>query len=96
MVARCDGKPIVWPQPTHGNPNSLPVKKGKLTPWRPASEIIDWEIGTPSIFDRKKPLADNAMRRIARGIQKFVVNNPQPYIVRIGQTGFGGDRLQYE
>ncbi|UII56692.1 DNA cytosine methyltransferase [Cytobacillus spongiae] len=96
MVARCDSKPIVWPQPTHGDPNSLEVKAGRLKPWRTASEIIDWDIGTPSIFERKKPLADNTMRRIARGIQKFVVDNPQPYIVRIGQTGFGGDRLQYE
>lgn len=96
MVARCDGKPIVWPKPTHGDPNSLEVQAGKLKPWRKASEIIDWSIGTPSIFDRKKTLADNTMRRIARGIQKFVVDNPQPYIVRIGQTGFGKDRLQYE
>lgn len=96
MVARCDGKPIKWPVPTHGDPKSLEVKKGKLIPWRAASEIIDWTIGTPSIFDRKKPLADNTMRRIARGIERFVVNNPKPFIVRIGQTGFGGDRLQYE
>lgn len=63
MVARCDGKPINWPIPTHGDPKSLEVKKGKLRSWRTASEIIDWTIGTPSIFDRKKPLADNTMRR---------------------------------
>ncbi|MGE7977313.1 DNA cytosine methyltransferase [Psychrobacillus sp. NPDC093200] len=96
MVARCDGKPIKWPVPTHGDPKSLEVKKGKLRPWRTAGEIIDWSIGTPSIFDRKKPLAENTMRRIARGIERFVVNNPSPFIVRIGQTGFGGDRLQYQ
>jgi DNA (cytosine-5)-methyltransferase 1 len=96
MIARCDGKEIVWPKPTHGDPNSLEVQAGKLLPWRTASEIIDWSIGTPSIFDRKKPLAENTMRRIARGIERFVVNNPSPFIVRIGQTGFGGDRLQYQ
>lgn len=96
MVARCDGRSIVWPEPTHGDPNSLAVQAGKLKPWIPASEIIDWNIGTPSIFERKKALAENTLRRIARGIMKFVVNNPQPYIVRIGQTGFGKDRLQYE
>lgn len=95
MIARCDDKPIVWPEPTHGNPTSLEVKKEKLKPWRTASEIIDWNIGTPSIFERKKPLSENTMRRIARGIQKFVIDNPNPFIVRIGQTGFGGDRLQY-
>ncbi|KOY81557.1 DNA cytosine methyltransferase [Lysinibacillus macroides] len=95
MIARSDGRPIVWPNPTHGDPNSEEVKNGKLKPWRTAGEIIDWSIGTPSIFDRKKPLAENTMRRIARGIERFVVNNPSPFIVRIGQTGFGGDRLQY-
>lgn len=87
MVARCDGKPIVWPQPTHGDPNSLEVKAGRLKPWRTASEIIDWEIGTPSIFERKKPLADNTMRRIARGIQKFVVDNPMPFITQVNHSG---------
>ncbi|UQW98161.1 DNA cytosine methyltransferase [Rummeliibacillus sp. G93] len=96
MIARCDGCPIVWPKPTHGDPVSLEVQAGKLKPWRTASEIIDWSIGTPSIFDRKRPLAENTMRRIARGIERFVVNNPSPFIVRIGQTGFGGDRLQYQ
>ncbi|WHY76250.1 DNA cytosine methyltransferase [Neobacillus sp. WH10] len=81
MIARCDGKPIVWPKPTHGDPNSLGVQAGKLKPWRTSSEIIDWSIGTPSIFDRKKPLADNTMRRIARGIQKFVIQDPDPFIL---------------
>ena len=96
MIARCDGKEIIWPEPTHGDPNCIEVQVGKLLPWRTASEIIDWSIGTPSIFERKKPLAENTMRRIARGIERFVVNNPSPFIVRIGQTGFGGDRLQYQ
>ncbi|MFH5185750.1 DNA cytosine methyltransferase [Paenibacillus sp. TAB 01] len=96
LVARCDGQPIKWPQPTHGDPNSIQVKKKLLKPWRTAAEIIDWSIPCPSIFERKKPLAENTMRRIARGIQRFVIENPRPYIVRFGQTGFGGDRLQYE
>lgn len=81
MIARCDGKEIVWPKPTHGDPNSLEVQAGRLKPWRTASEIIDWDIGTPSIFDRKKPLAENTMLRISRGVQKFIVDSEKPYIV---------------
>lgn len=96
LIARCDGKPIVWPEPTHGDIKSKEVEDGKLKPWHTAAEIIDWSIPCPSIFDRKKPLAENTLKRIARGIQKFVLENPKPFIVRIGQTGFGGDRLQYE
>lgn len=95
LIARCDGRPIVWPKPTHGDPNSPEVKAGKLKPWRTAAEIIDWSLPCPSIFERKRPLAENTLRRIARGIQRFVIDNPSPFIVRIGQTGFGGDRLQY-
>jgi DNA (cytosine-5)-methyltransferase 1 len=96
LIARRDGKSIVWPEPTHGNPNGLEVNAGLLKPWKTASEIIDWSLPCPSIFERKKPLAENTLKRIARGIQKFVLENPSPFIVRIGQTGFGGDRLQYE
>lgn len=95
LIARCDGKPIVWPEPTHGDPESDGVKKGKLMPWRTAAEIIDWSLPCPSIFERKKPLSENTLRRIARGIQRFVIDDPKPFIVRIGQTGFGGDKLQY-
>jgi DNA (cytosine-5)-methyltransferase 1 len=95
MIARCDGRPIIWPKPTHGDSNSLEVQAKKLKPWRAAAEVIDWSIGTPSIFERKKPLSENTLRRIARGIKRFVINNPNPFIVRIGQTGFGGDRLSY-
>lgn len=131
LIARCDGRPIVWPIPTHGDPKSAEVKSGKLKPWRTAAEIIDWSLPCPSIFERKKPLAENTLRRIARGIQRFVIDNPNPFIIkvnhqgeqfrgqeisepmqtitakngwgvvtpyidRIGQTGFGGDRMQYE
>lgn len=95
-IARRDGKPIIWPEPTHAPKDTLEVIAGLKKPYRTAAEIIDWSIPCPSIFERKKPLAENTLRRIARGIEKFVINNPEPYIVRIGQTGFGGDRLQYE
>lgn len=84
LIARSDDRPIVWPEPTHGDPESEVVKSGELKPWRTAAEIIDWSIPCPSIFERKKPLAENTMRRIARGIQKFVIDNPEPFIVPIG------------
>ncbi|MGM8020715.1 DNA cytosine methyltransferase [Yersinia enterocolitica] len=136
MVMRCDGQPVVWPEPTHGDPKSLDVQSGHREPWRTAAECIDWSIPCPSIFERKKPLAENTLKRIARGIQRFVIDNPTPFIVkcnhtsskttydcfrgqaldqplqtitkthgyavaapiiaRIGQTGFGGDRMAYE
>ncbi len=81
MIARRDGKPIVWPEPTHGKPDSPEVLAGKRLPWRTAASIIDWSIPCPSIFERKKPLAEKTLRRIAHGIMKFVVNNPSPFIV---------------
>lgn len=81
MIARSDGNPIVWPKPTHGDPKSAAVKSGKLLPWRTAADIIDWTIPCPSIFGRKKPLAEKTMRRIAAGIMKFVVHNPSPFLV---------------
>lgn len=81
MIARCDGQPIVWPEPSHGKPGLPEVLSGKRLPWRTAAEIIDWSIPCPSIFERKKPLAEKTLRRIAHGIMKFVVNNPKPFIV---------------
>ena len=96
LIARRDGHPIIWPEPTHGDPKSAAVKSGRLKPWRAAAEIIDWSIHCPSIFERKRPLAENTLRRIARGIQKFVIDNPEPFIVRICHTGFGGDGMQYK
>lgn len=96
LIARCDGKQIVWPEPTHGNPEQLEVRMGLLKPWRTAGKIIDWSISCPSIFNRKRPLAENTLKRIAKGFQKFVIDNPSPFIVRIGQTGFAKDGLQYE
>jgi DNA (cytosine-5)-methyltransferase 1 len=96
LIARCDGKPIVWPEPTHGAPDSPAVQAGERLPWRTAAECIDWSIPVRSIFGRKKELANNTKRRIARGIMKFVVNNPSPFIIRFTQTGFGGDGMQYQ
>ncbi|ELD4017803.1 DNA cytosine methyltransferase [Salmonella enterica] len=81
MVARCDGQPVTWPEPTHGDPKSEAVISGHLKPWRTAAECIDWSIPAPSIFGRKKPLAENTLKRIARGIQRFVIDSEQPYIV---------------
>jgi DNA (cytosine-5)-methyltransferase 1 len=94
LIARCDGKPIVWPEPTHGDPDSLEVRAGLLKPWRTAAECIDWTIPCPSIFDRKKPLAENTLRRIARGMQKYVIDNPRPFIMQAygsRYTGAGAD-----
>lgn len=77
MIARSDGEPIVWPKATHG--------KGEgLKRYRTAAECIDWSIPLKSIFERKKPLAENTLRRIARGIKKFVIDNPEPFIIPIG------------
>lgn len=81
MIARCDGKPIVWAKPTHASKNSKAVKKGELKPYRTAAECIDWSIPAQSIFERDKPLAENTLRRIAKGIKKFVIDNPEPFII---------------
>jgi len=81
LVARCDGQPIVWPEPTHAAPGSLAVKAKKLKPWRTAAECIDWSIEAPSIFERKKPLAEATCRRIAKGIMRYVVEAKKPFIV---------------
>ncbi len=72
LVARCDGLPIVWPEPTHGD--------GRL-PYRTAAECMDWDVPAPSIFGRKRPLAEATMKRIARGLEKFVLSG-EPFIVR--------------
>lgn len=81
MIARSDGKQIVWPAPTHGDKHNPDVKAGKLIPYRTAAECIDWSIPAKSIFERDKPLAENTLRRIAKGIQKFVIDNPEPFII---------------
>ncbi len=92
VIARCDGQPIVWPEPTHGPAESEAVKSGRLLPWRSTAECIDWSIPCPSIFERRKPLADATLRRIARGIQKFVLDAKEPFIVSCNHQG--GDRTR--
>lgn len=94
LVARCDGKPIVWPERTHAPRDSEEVKSGKLLPWRSAAEIIDWTLPSYSIFDTKqeikerygvnavRPLADNTLRRVIRGVDKFTIKSGKPFIVQ--------------
>lgn len=86
MVMRCDGVPVRWPAATHGDPKSPAVQAGSLAPWRTTAECIDWSISAPSIFGRKKQLAENTLKRIARGIQRFVLDNPTPFIVKCNHT----------
>lgn len=86
LIARCDGKPIVFPKPTYG------TGKG-LKPYRTAADIIDWTLPCPSIFERNKPLVEATLRRIARGVDKFVVKNKTPFIV---QTQFNNNPQNIE
>lgn len=81
MIARRDGRKIVWPKPSHGPAGSLPVRRGRAKPYRTAAECIDWSIPCPSIFTRKKPLAENTLRRIAQGMKRFVIEAVDPFIV---------------
>lgn len=87
VVARRDHLPIVWPEATHADPKH--AKAMGLKPHRTAAECIDWSIPCPSIFERDRPLADATMRRIAHGIKRYVLDDPKPYVVRIGHTGHG-------
>lgn len=96
MIARCDGYPIIWPEPTHAPRDSEEVKSGLLKPYVGAYTQIDFSRPCPSIFDTSqeikekygiravRPLAPKTMERIARGLKKFVLNNPEPFIVPIG------------
>ena len=101
MIARCDGKPIVWPEPTHGSADSEEVKAGLRKPYVGAYTQIDFSRPCPSIFDTSeeikekygiravRPLAPKTMERIARGLKKFVLDNPEPFII---QCNHGGER----
>ena len=96
MIARCDGKPIVWPEPTHGPTDSESVKAGLVKPYVGAYTQLDFSLPCPSIFDTAeeikekygiravRPLAPKTMERIARGLKKFVIDNAEPFIVPIG------------
>lgn len=98
-LGRRDGKQIVWPQPTHARPDSEEVLSGALKPYKTAAEIIDWSLPCPSIFDSKdeimaryglksvRPLADNTLRRVISGVDKFAIKSEKPFIIP------GGDAL---
>ncbi len=99
VIARRDGRPIVWPEPTHGAPDSAEVLQGQRQPWRTAASIIDWSLPCPSIFDTKeeiwekhglraiRPLADNTLRRVAAGTKRYVLDAEEPFFVSYGQHG---------
>lgn len=101
LVARCDGKPIVWPERTHAPRNSPEVLAGKLKPWRSAAEIIDWSIPGYSIFQSKeeikalygvavvRPLAENTLRRVIRGVDKFTLKSGEPFLMECNHAGGG-------
>lgn len=83
LIARCDGQPIEWPEPTHApakRVNDMPLF-GQLKPYRTAAECIDWSVPCPSIFERKRPLAEKTLRRIAHGIKRYVLDTESPFIV---------------
>lgn len=103
IIARCDDEPIVWPEPSHGNPKSEAVKSGALPAWRTAAEdVIDWSIDCPSIFLSKKevkqlyaergirvqrPLRPKTMARIFKGLVRFVIEAPDPFIIPVTHSG---------
>ena len=106
LIARSDGRAIMWPEPTHAPADSPEVKAGTKKPWRSAAEIIDWMLPTPSIFATKeeireqygvaavRPLARNTMRRVARGVDKFVIRSASPFLVIVNHAGeFRGQGL---
>ena len=90
LVARRDGITIKWPEPTHGAPDSIGVRAGKLRPYRTAAECIDFSLPCPSIFERDRPLAPATLRRIAKGIMRYVVDAADPFIVGQGDPVYGG------
>ncbi|WP_353475543.1 DNA cytosine methyltransferase [Salipiger sp. H15] len=104
VAIRFDGQRIVWPAPTHGAPDSPEVMAGKLLPWRTAAECIDWSLPCPSIFDSKaevmekhglravRPLADNTLARVAKGLRRYVLDAGHPYLVSIAHGDSGGRR----
>ena len=87
LIARRDGLPIRWPEPTHGALGTAEVLAGRRKPWRTAAECIDWRLPCPSIFERARPLADATLRRIAKGVMRYVVDAAEPFIVPITHTG---------
>lgn len=107
LIARCDGRPIVWPEPTHGLVDSEAVKAGLLKPYVGAYTQIDFSRPCPSIFDTSeeikekygiravRPLAPKTMDRIARGLKKFILDNPEPFVVKDGEKKTAHALIQY-
>lgn len=105
LIARCDGQPIVWPERTHAPAGSEEVMNGKCLPWRSAAEVIDWTLPMYSIFDSKReikekygasvvrPLADNTLRRVIRGVDKYTIKSGMPFIVECNHTS---NRTEYD
>ncbi|MCC7419827.1 MAG: DNA cytosine methyltransferase [Planctomycetaceae bacterium] len=103
LIARCDGEPIVWPAETHGSPKEIARRLKKyhrcnLQKWRTAAEIIDWDLPCPSIFCTReeakaagvvvqRPLKEKTLKRIAEGIRRYVIDNPNPFIVNMQHGG---------
>jgi len=94
LIARCDGQPIRWPEPTHGDPDGLEVLAGLKKPWVPVADVLDFSLPCPSIFATSeeimeqygiravRPLSEKTLQRIARGIEKFVLENPKPFLIQ--------------
>lgn len=89
LVARRDGEPTRWPEPTHGNPEKLHDQPlfSQPAPWRTAAECLDWAVPCPSIFGRERPLAERTLRRIALGMQRYVLEAAEPFIVPLTHAG---------
>lgn len=108
LIARCDRRPIVWPERTHAPRDSEEVKDGRLLPWRSAAEVIDWSIPCYSVFASKqeikekygvnavRPLAKNTMRRVIRGVDKFTIRSGKPFVVECNHGGDGHTRSTEE
>lgn len=94
LIARCDGQPIRWPEPTHADPESMEVRAGLKKPWVPVADVLDFSLPCPSIFATSeeiweqygiravRPLSEKTLKRIARGVMKFVVENPRPFLIQ--------------
>lgn len=104
IIMRRDDEPIVWPEPTHGNPRTPAVQAGKLLPWRTTAEIIDWSKTCPTIFmdeagakayyretkvQIRRPLKDDSLHRIAQGVKRYVLDAAEPFIVTLNHSGSG-------
>lgn len=100
LIARCDGQGIAWPKASHGDPAAAGFRRSGMAPWRTAAECIDWALPCPSIFLTreegkrlrvKRPLAEATMRRLARGVFKFVIDAKEPFIVQYHSARRAGD-----